>query len=592
MKKPFYFLTLLLLTVSSFSCKEEKAPKLKPGLLLSFVLNKTDNSSLLAHDIRANIIGTDINIDISKEINITRLVPSFTFDGKKVSVNGVEQKPGLNAHDFSKPIVYEVLGEDGQVVRYNVKITQVIDEELILTSFSLEKSNNSSLAKDAIFTFKGDSVLSNVPTVANKSFKPSFVTTAKEVQVNNIAVKSGSNLIDFSDAVALTLISSKGFKKTYVVKVNWQSTLPHVYIQTANNAPIVSKDIYLTGSLTIDGKGIQPDLVATPTSVKGRGNSTWGYAKKPYRLKLDSKTSIFGLPKAKNWVLLANYLDGTLMLNAVALKAGQLLNIPYTNNFVPVDLTINGSYMGCYLLTEQVEVGENRVKVDDGGTLLEMDSYYDEDYKFKSANYQLPINIKYPELTAQTQVTAIQQEFQVLENLVSASSFPNNNYLDYLDKDILVDFLIVANLTDNEELSHPKSTYLYKPKNGKYSMGPLWDFDWAYGYEGSYVHFSFATRPLFNSNVSTRPGYKFFTRLLQDPVIKTLYKQKWNAFKANKFPELLSFVDNYALQIRQSKTTDYALWKTGSSNFAGDVTKLRQYLVNRANYIDNYISGF
>jgi len=592
MKIAHFLIGLLFLVSLSSSCKKQnKQGALKPASIVSFTLTKANNPNIIGSDINANISGNDINITFANDINISKVIASFVIEGKQISVNGITQKSGSTSNDFSKPIVYDVVGEDDNVVKYNVKVSRITDEELLLSSFGFEKINNADLASGFSFTFKEDSVLAKIPTLANKSYKPSFTSTAKEVMINNILVKSGQSLIDFSNPVTLSLVSSKGFKRNLVIKVNWQSILPHIFIQTTNSAPIVSKEDYLTATLNIEGKRNYPDLTTT-TSIKGRGNSTWGYPKKPYRLKLDSKTSIFGLPKAKNWVLLANYLDPTLMLNSVALKTGQLLGIPYTNNFVPVDLSINGKYLGCYLFTEQVEVSENRVKIEDGGTLLELDSYYDEDYKFKSTNYQLPINIKYPALAAQTGIAAIQQEFQVLENLVFANNFPNNNYLDYLDKDILVNFLIVANLTDNEELSHPKSTYLYKPKNGKYSMGPLWDFDWAYGYESTYSHFSSATRPLFNINVSNRPGYKFFTRLLQDPVIKTLYKQNWTAFKANKLPILLTFVDDYAKQINESKNKDYALWKTGSADFTGDVAKLRQYLVNRAAYIDSYVALF
>ena len=90
--------------------------------------------------------------------------------------------------------------------------------------------------------------------------------------------------------------------------------------------------------------------------MKGRGNSTWGYPKKPYRLKLNKKAEICGLGKAKNYVLLANHLDPTLMLNSVAFKIGRLLELPFTNHAIPVDVVLNGIYKGSYLLTEQIEV--------------------------------------------------------------------------------------------------------------------------------------------------------------------------------------------------------------------------------------------
>ncbi|MDQ8004986.1 MAG: CotH kinase family protein [Pedobacter sp.] len=585
-------LCVLFLLIASFSCKKKASkPALATAKLVSYTLKKENNPTVLSNDIIAEIKGNDILVTLSEGMNLSKMVASFSYEGTSITINGVAQKTDFTSNNFANVIVYEIAGEDGAAVKYTLKINAITDDELVFESFILEKAKNSDLQQDVGFQFKGDSVLATTTTLDNKQLKPTFVTKAKEVLINNVKLISGQTTVDFSANNVVSLISSKGYRKDVNIKVKWVSATPHIYIVTDGNSPIVSKDNYLKATVNIDGKGIYAD-VNTTTSIKGRGNSTWLYAKKPYRLKLDSKTSIFGLPKAKNWVLLANYLDGTLMLNAVALKAGQLLNIPYTNHFVPVDVTINNTYMGSYLFTEQVEVDENRVNIADGGTLLELDSYYDETYKFKSTNYQLPVNIKYPELTAQSEVAAHQMAFQTLENLVFATSFPNNNYLDYMDKDILVNFLIVANLTDNEELSHPKSTYLYKPKNGKYCMGPLWDFDWAYGYEGSGVHFSSATRPLFSSSVSTRPGYKFFMRLLSDPTIKALYKQKWQAFKTNQLPVLLTFVDNYAKQIKLSKDADYVLWKKGDVNFTNDVAKLKQYLTNRANYIDTYVASF
>src|SRR5690606_14498507 len=221
-----------------------------------------------------------------------------------------------------------------------------------------------------------------------------------------------------------------------------------------------------------------------------RGNSTWGMPKKPYRLKLDNKASLLGLSAEKDWILLANYLDGTLMLNAVASKTAQLLEMPYTNTMIPVDVTLNGEYMGNYMFTEHKEVEKNRIDVTNGGILLELDTYFDEAWQFKSEHYELPVMIQYPELEdylfeeATIERDRIMADFQILEDAVFDESFPNNNYLDYIDANALVNYLIVYNLTRNVEINHPKSTYLHKQKDGKYMMGPIWDFDWAFDYNG------------------------------------------------------------------------------------------------------------
>ena len=91
------------------------------------------------------------------------------------------------------------------------------------------------------------------------------------------------------------------------------SKLPVVYINTENGAPIVSKEDYINAQLIIQGNETYNSDTTTlyngVTEIRGRGNSTWGQPKKPYKLKLDKKTDVFGMGKNKHWVLLANYMD-------------------------------------------------------------------------------------------------------------------------------------------------------------------------------------------------------------------------------------------------------------------------------------------
>lgn len=460
-----------------------------------------------------------------------------------------------------------------------------------ITSFKLELVYNAgSIEKDIEGKITNNAIVLVLTTETDLTkLKATFATNGKSVTVANVKQESTVTLNDFSKPLNYQVTAEDGSQRTYTVTFEWKISVPHIYIETANNTPITSKDDYLTGTVKITGSTAYPDFTAT-TKIKGRGNSTWGLPKKPYRLKLDKKASILGIAEEKDWVLLANYIDPTLMCNAVAMKTGQLLQIPYTNHIIPVDVTINGTYMGSYSLTEQVAVAKNRVNIEDGGVLMELDVYYDEPWKFTSSNYNLPVMIKYPDLTSNDQLDIIKADFQLMENTIFNDAFPNNNYTDYFDINALVNYFIVYNLTGNEELNHPKSVYLYKPKNGKYTMGPLWDFDWAYGFEGSGTHFKTFDRPLFWNSSAT--GTTFFTRLLSDPKVKTLYKQKWTAFKADKLPELLTYIDRYANTIETSQKKDFEKWGNSSGNFSEDVLKMSNWIKNRATYIDQYVAGF
>ena len=365
--------------------------------------------------------------------------------------------------------------------------------------------------------------------------------------------------------------------------------IPHLYIDTDDGLPITIKKEYKKANIRIIG-GVKYEDFEGRTSIRGRGNSTWGMPKKPYRLKLDTKESLLGLSAEKDWVLLQNYIDPSLMSNAVAMKTGQLLEMPFTHHIIPVDVTLNGEYIGSYTFTEHKEVEESRINVGEGGWLIELDTYFDEDYKFYSKNYQLPVMIQHPDLGKMSEVDAtsvfneMKSDFNTMEGLIFDESFPNNKYLDHFDAKAFVNFLIVYTLTGNEEINHPKSTYLYKKKGEKYNMGPIWDFDWAFGYEGTYQHFVNPTRNLFWG--SNAKGTRFFSRITQDPVIQEMYRTEWPKFKSEKYPILRKYVVDYAETIRESHAADQKRWGQSSGSIDKYLARLLDYLDKRVTYMD------
>ena len=362
--------------------------------------------------------------------------------------------------------------------------------------------------------------------------------------------------------------------------------LPRLDIATTGNAPINSTDTYVTATISIDGLGIFDNYKGS-AQIRGRGNSTWSFPKKPYKFKLDENKDLLGMAAEKDWVLLANYLDGTHMLNAVAMKTGQLLNLPFTNHIEPVEVYLNGQYQGLYMLTEQIEVKKNRVNVGNEGVLVQLEQYYDEPWKFRSAAYRLPVMVMHPELTNAEELVPIKAQFEQMETLVARSDFPNNNVLDFIDAESVADYFLANMLTDNRELNHPKSTFMHKTKTGKWSMGPIWDFDWAYAYEKTQRHFSTFDQPMLWSPASD--GTRFFSKLMAVPAVKTAMKQKWADFKTQKLPELLAYVDDYALKIEDARARDYQKWKRGNIDFKNDVVTLKLWLKNRAVYMDEFI---
>lgn len=578
-------LVTILLLFSA--CKDEEPPISSTKELLNFSILKSDNQGKVANDVEAPIQGSVITLPLDKYDDLKSLIAVFEYNGKSITINGVEQESGVTSNDYSQPLVFTVEAEDGSKQQYTVEIA--LKDTGVLSAFRFLKKNNAFLTADVSSSIGEESIIPLV-TFSQSELIPTFTTNAVKVLVDEVEQKSGMTKNDFSSPVVYQFIMRNGETFQYTVKAEFLlSAIPELTITTTDPsiAEIPSKDYYLEGTLAVNGRGGYEDYTGK-TEVKGRGNSTWGYPKKPYRLKLNKKAEICGLGKAKNYVLLANHLDPTLMLNSVAFKIGRLLELPFTNHAIPVDVVLNGIYKGSYLLTEQIEVKENRVDLDENNSVMwELDSYWDDEPKFKSTAFNLPVMVKDPDLTTE-QFEYWKKDFNAFTTQFAKEPLEGNSYVDMIDIESVAKFLITFNLVHNMEINHPKSVFLHKEGNGKYVMGPIWDFDWAYDYEGTSNHFGRYNTPLFSSSMNG-VGTAFFQRFLQDSRVKAIYKRTWQDFKNNKLDALLQYVDDYAVMLKPSVERNSELWENTRS-FDTKVKELKTWLRNRADYIDSEVS--
>ena len=578
-------LVTILLLFSA--CKDEEPSISSTKELLNFSILKSDNQGKVANDVEASIQGSVITLPLDKYDDLKSLIAVFEYNGKSITIDGVEQESGVTSNDYSQPLVFTVEAEDGSKQQYTVEIA--LKDTGVLSAFRFLKKNNAFLTADVSSSIGEESIIPLV-TFSQSELIPTFTTNAVKVLVDEVEQKSGMTKNDFSSPVVYQFIMRNGETFQYTVKAEFLlSAIPELTITTTDPsiAEIPSKDYYLEGTLAVNGRGGYEDYTGK-TEVKGRGNSTWGYPKKPYRLKLNKKAEICGLGKAKNYVLLANHLDPTLMLNSVAFKIGRLLELPFTNHAIPVDVVLNGIYKGSYLLTEQIEVKENRVDLDENNSVMwELDSYWDDEPKFKSTAFNLPVMVKDPDLTTE-QFEYWKKDFNAFTTQFAKEPLEGNSYVDMIDIESVAKFLITFNLVHNMEINHPKSVFLHKEGNGKYVMGPIWDFDWAYDYEGTSNHFGRYNTPLFSSSMNG-VGTAFFQRFLQDSRVKAIYKRTWQDFKNNKLDALLQYVDDYAVMLKPSVERNSELWENTRS-FDTKVKELKTWLRNRADYIDSEVS--
>lgn len=414
------------------------------------------------------------------------------------------------------------------------------------------------------------------------------------VNVAGAVQASGASSHDFHHEVEYTVTTGQQFHKTYTVQLRSPQTtgLPVIRIDTLNSEDITSKDYYLQTNIRItDPQNPDNDIehVDFADTVKGRGNSTWTYSKKPYRLKFNKKISLFGLTKAKSWVLLANHREPTLMMNSITLELGQRLGMPFTNHYVHVELFLNGNYKGSYVLSEKIQVNPGRVDIDeDTGFLVELGTNFNEENQFRSNIYDLPVMIESPEdLEDPAGYDFVKNAMNGLEAALADPAFPDNGYRDLIDMDTFIDFLLVNEIVQNPEISAPRSVYMYKDAGGTIAMGPLWDFDagfgWVYGLGSGRVYFAAP------QNLIDR--HPFIARIFEDPQFISRYRERWNQIR-DTVAEMSSFISDLAGKLDRSQEQNYLRWPEAKDNpYDQGIAALLDWWNRRIDYLDTAINA-
>jgi spore coat protein CotH len=368
--------------------------------------------------------------------------------------------------------------------------------------------------------------------------------------------------------------------------------LPIITINTHGKQPITGKDHYLSAVIEIVDQ-INPDNnLSAEAEIRGRGNTTWTHVKKPNRLKFSKKQALFGLTKAKSWVLLANYQDPALIMNTLTFELGRRFAFPYTNHAVHVDMVLNGVYEGSYVLTEQIQVGKGRVDIDkDNGFLLELDNNYDEEPKFETVLLELPVMIKSPEdLPGTAGYGFVRDSVNALEAALFDENFPESGYRDLIDIDTLADFILINEIVKNTELQFPRSVYMHKDaKNGsKIMMGPLWDFD--YGFDHNDGYFKNTGGMYINTVYRDGSGWVFFNRFFEDPVFRIKYKERWNE-RYTDIAGMETFINETADLLSESQKADSAVWHWWRNrNYRQEIENMKTWWRKRIAYLNKEIN--
>jgi CotH kinase protein len=482
--------------------------------------------------------------------------------------------------------------------------------EVTIESFNFSIQQNPKLPQDILCEFKGDTIIGITFAGVNISdLKPIFNFKGKQVLANNQPQTSGVNSNDFTRIVEYKITTTNGTIKSYFVKLI-TTNLPVLNIST-NNVPILSKENYVKGTLKVSDNTFASNLFEGDLEIRGRGNSTWGLPKKPYKIKLYKKSKLLGMNEAKQWVLLANYADKSLLRNELGFELSRKIGLAYIPASKPVDVILNGKYIGNYQLVEQIEVSKTKINVEEqvknntdlnnlsGGYLIEADGFADREKVYFKTNFRMDISVHYPddEDISSLQINYLKSHITDFETALFDVNFtdPTTGYRKYFDVDSYINFYLTNEIIGNPDLFW--SQYLYKFKNNdRWYTGPIWDMDIAVSNDFRVGN----TQEKLMLNAGFQPKI-WINRLMQDKYFRNKIRERWNEIKGEKLNSIIFFLDQSAKNIQNSQKTNFQTWPILNTkvynniqalgSFEAEVDFVKNYYLKRLIWLDSQFNG-
>jgi len=413
-----------------------------------------------------------------------------------------------------------------------------------------------------------------------------------------------------------------------------ENKLPQVYIET--NGAAIPDEPKIKAEILIENKGEKnyEGLIG----IEIRGQSSQMFPKKQYGFETRNSdedgidVALLDLPEEEDWILHAPYSDKSLIRNALIYDLSRDIG-RYASRLVFVELILNNSFDGLYILMEKLKrdshrIDINKLKTDEnegedltGGYIVKIDKEndYNEVNSFSSAiappnstsNQQIRFVYDTPkedEITEQ-QREYIKSYFESFENALLSENFTDseNGYLKYIDVESFIDFFILNELSNNVD-GYRLSTWLVKDKNKPLSIGPIWDFNLAFGnanYCGGEQFDVWAYK--FNQRCPDDFWQIPFwwERFMEDAYFRSLLKERWNELRANQFDKstIFSKMDNYTSLFESSGSlnANFKRWpvlgeyvwpnKFVGNTYAQEIEYLKEWISNRLLWLDANINN-
>lgn len=506
-----------------------------------------------------------------------------------------------------------------------------------LTSLKLKASDNG-LSKDVVFTLDKKSgtysamYLKWIAKDNPEMLIPVFTTDGESVWCGDQKVVSGKTAVAFADDFVLTVKAENGDKKEYSVSFNCpqiNTELPVLRLQPETG--IVSRDTYVKTKLDIYRSGSDKGVWKSddePVEVRGRGNSTWGLPKKPYRIKFPVKFSPVGLDhaKAKSWVILAHDMDKSLLRNHLAFEISRILfnaSENYHNEgavmFTPcsqfVNVYMNDDYHGVYQMSDQMEVAKGRIDIDrlkavdgsdaskiTGGYLVETNIHHDEGYPVSfNSSRGIYMDHKYPkdDDCDISQYRYMEDFIYKAESILYSYDFkdPQYGWRKWFDEKTLADYIIVKELAG--DMDGYTSTYFYKRRGiDKIFFRPVWDVDKGCNNDKRTPHGNTLSQLMIYGGFYMPPYINpdWFHRFWQDEEFRKFVGTRWAQKREALVSKVLSELDSRPKSMSKAIRANFSVWEFNyqysdeanmpARTYELEIQRMKDLTVQRAELLD------
>lgn len=364
-------------------------------------------------------------------------------------------------------------------------------------------------------------------------------------------------------------------------------TLPTIYIETKNHQPITSKTVYVPGTYYIvDNQNPDMNIGSEDSQValeiRGRGHSSWKGAKKPYKIKLAEKTSLLGMNKNKHWALLKFY-EPTI----AGMELGNIMGMDWTPSTRPVEVVLNGDYIGLYLLTETNRIDKNRLNIfeqpnwneDEStipyGWLVEIDNYPElNQISIKeNSSWNLKVTYHSPDSLSTAQKQWLIGEFMTMNAAIYDEDKKHSTWEQMIDVDAMARFFIIQEVLDNSDGFHG-SFYLHKDMadDARWVAGPLWDLSCNQRTKTDYT---------FRMKTSYNFTPHWIGELIKDENFCEAVREAWEDFYPHQLTLWIRGIEEHILPCREAFEQDKIRWNTNTKSLYLRVQSLKSSL--RAN---------